>query len=51
MAKMTPMMEPCVEMKVEMGYGQYHSSNWISGMGAKGITLVKSQVNSGSTMP
>lgn len=41
MAKITPVMLPCVEIKVLMGYGQYYRSNWMRGMGANGMTFVK----------
>lgn len=42
---------PCVEIQVEIGYGQYHNSNWMRGIFANGMTLVKIQVMADRTIP
>ena len=39
-----------VVSQVQIGNGQYHISNTMVGMGAKGITFVNTQITSGSTM-
>gem|GEM_PF-2679615 len=48
--KITPLILPVVS-HVEIGNGQYHISNTLVGIGANGITFVKTQTTVGSTIP
>ena len=51
MTKIIAVILPWDEIHVDIGYGVYHKSNWIVGIGANANTFVPIQVSAGSTIP